>query len=476
MRTKTGVLQEILARQTIQAFNKIELKGDFPEQDAFVADPARYIANQCSRRAGKTNGLAIKFIKTMEKHPKSQSVYLGLTRESAREVMWPVMQEFNDRYALGMTFIESKLTVVHPNGARLVMYGADMKNFIKRLRGRKYPGVAIDEAQDLTTIETLINDVLTPSIADYPDGWIALTGTPGPVPNGYFFEVTQNKRYGYSHHGWTLLQNPHMPDPEAFLKDLLSKREWDRSNPTFRREYLNQWVLDVQSLWVQYNEKACDFDELPAGHVWSYIMGVDIGFRDADAIAIVAWSETCPNTYLIDELITNKQGITELVEQMNQMHKKYKNIHKVVMDEGGLGKKVAEEIRVRHGIAVEPADKLRKQENVELLNDSMRLGKFKAKKGTRFALDSYLVQIDWEKSTPNKIIIKKTPHSDIIDAVLYAFKESYAYSHAPPPPPKPKWGTQEWSKEQEEEMFERERELLLQQQQYDRWASGEGDY
>ncbi len=187
-------------------------------------------------------------------------------------------------------------------------------------------------------------------------------------------------------------------------------------------------------------------------------MGVDIGFKDADAIAILAYSDDCPTTYLVEELITTKQGITELVDQMNNMHKKY-DIIKVVMDEGGLGKKVAEEIRRRHGINVDPADKARKQENVELLNDSLRLGKFKAHKNTRFVQDSYLVQIDWDKTTPNRVVIKKNPHSDIIDSVLYAFKESYGFAHVKKPKG-PVYGSKEWADAQSSEMFERELPFL----------------
>lgn len=201
-------------------------------------------------------------------------------------------------------------------------------------------------------------------------------------------------------------------------------------------------------------------------------MGVDIGFNDADAIAILAWSDTSPETYLVEECITKKQGLTELVDQMNFMHKKY-DISKVVMDEGGLGKKLAEEVRRRHAINVEPADKMRKQENVELLNDSLRLGKFKAKSASRFAQDSYLVQIDWDKSTPNRVVVKKKPHSDIIDAVLYAFKESYAFSHSPSPPPGPKWGTKEWADAQTNEMFEKELEGAQKEQEFEKWQRGE---
>lgn len=455
--SKDTILKEALERQNSSANARpIELSENFPAQNAFIEDKARYIDVQCSRRAGKTNGLAYRFFKTMEKHPKSQCIYLGLTLESAREIMWPVLHEINERYNLNCTFTESKLTMKHPNGATLRLFGADMKNFIKRLKGRKYPGVGIDEAQDFGAhLQSLIDDVLTPSIADYEDGWLALTGTPGPVPQGYFFDVTCNGKYGYSHHAWTIMENPNMPDPNAFLNDLMKRREWTQDNPTLQREWLNKWVLDVESLWVRYNEKINHFDELPKTIQWNYILGVDIGFNDADALAVVAWAEASPVTYLIEEKVTKKQGLTELAQQIQEMQKKY-NIYKMVIDEGGLGKKLAEELRRRFAIPVEPADKARKQENVELLNDSLRTGKFKAKGNSRFAQDSYLVQVDWDKSTPNRIVVKKKPHSDIIDAVLYAFKESYAFTHEPVKPDAPKWGTKEWADQQENSMFEAE--------------------
>ncbi len=112
----------------------------------------------------------------------------------------------------------------------------------------------------------------------------------------------------------------------------------------------------------------------------------------------------------------------------------------MVIDEGGLGKKLAEEMRRQHRIPVHPADKARKQETVAFLNDALRRGLFKAKSASRFAQDSYQIQIDWDKTTPDRIVIKKNPHSDIIDAVIYGFKESPAFSFQAPKP-KPKHGT-----------------------------------
>ncbi len=453
--SKTSALAEAIRRRdTLNNYNKVELKGDFPEQDAFINDLSRYVFAQCSRRSGKTTGLGIRFLKAMERHPKSQCLYLSLTQDSARSILWPVLQELDEKYKIGCVFTESKLEVKHPNGAKLKLMGADLKNFIKRLRGRKYPAVAIDEIQDMGPhVQSLIDDVLVPSIADYADGWLAITGTPGPVPQGYFFDVTNAGKYGYSGHKWTVVQNPHMPNPQAVIDDLKKKNEWTDDNPTLRREWYNQWVLDVDSLWVRYKEETCHFKDLPLNHQWNHILGVDMGYKDADALAVIAWSDTCPETYLIEELVTPKQDITALAEQIKHMQDKYK-ITKTVMDEGGLGKKAAEEMRRRFGLAINPADKVRKQENVELLNDAMRRGKFKAKKDSRFAKDSYLIPIDWAKSTPDKIVIVKSYHSDIIDAVLYAFKESYSYTHTPEAP-KILYGSKRWYLKQEEDMFER---------------------
>lgn len=441
--------KKALAR--VDALDKY-LDPHFPKQNEFVKDKSRFLTAQCSRRAGKSNGLAIRFLHTMETHPGAFCPYIALTRESARNIMWGVMQEQDAKFKVGCEFTESNLTITHPNGARVQLFGADMKNFIRRLKGIKTPGVGIDEAQDFGGhLESLVDDVLSPALTDYRDSWLAITGTPGPVPKGYFYEITAEGKHGFSKHSWTLLDNPYLPDARSFLQELKMKRGWDENHPTLRREWYNQWVLDVESLLIKWNKDKNNYDQLPSGK-WNYILGIDIGFGDSDALAVLSWGESTPNIYLIEEIVTPNQDISALVEQINRVSKLY-DISKIVIDTGGLGKKIAEEIIRRHQIPVQAADKARKMENVALLNDYLRLGKFKAKTDSRFVQDSFQVQIDWEKSTPDKIKVKDSFHSDIIDAVLYAFKESPAYTYQEPVV-KPKYGTKEWADEQVSEMEE----------------------
>jgi hypothetical protein len=465
MISKSLIAKEAAKRGTRKA---LVLDEKFIAQNAFINDTSRFISAQCSRRAGKSNGLAIRFFKTMERHPGSQSIYLALTRESAHDILWQVLIDHDTTYRIGCTFTESKLEMRHPNGATLKLMGADMKNFIKRLKGRKYPGVGIDEAQDFGIhLQSLVDDVLTPAISDYPDGWLAVTGTPGPVPQGYFFDVVHNGKYGYSRHAWTVLENPYMPHAEAFIAQEIERKQWEPNHPTLLREWRNQWVLDVDSLWVRYNESKNHYTNLPPAK-YNYLMGIDLGYNDADALAVIAWSESSPIVYLVEEVLTKKQGLTELVAQIQHLARKY-DVAKMIIDEGGLGKKLAEEMRRQHKIPVHAAEKQRKQETVEFLNDALRTGRFMAPKTSRFVQDSYLVQIDWDKSTPDRIVVKKQPHSDIIDAVLYAFKESPAYAYEAPVKRAEK-GSEAWFKE-ETDMMERAAEEHFKQQEEDEYAN-----
>ncbi|NJM09705.1 MAG: hypothetical protein HC883_02065, partial [Bdellovibrionaceae bacterium] len=225
----------------------------FPKQRAFVEDPGRYLAALCTRRAGKSNGLGFRLYRAALKYPGSISPYIALTRSSAKNIMWPVFREINERYGLGAEMVESTLEIKLPNKSVIALFGADMKNFIERLRGPKYPFAAVDEAQAFRNhIHSLVDDILTPAVSDYPDGAIALTGTPGPVAKGLFHDITEGKSGGYSVHKWSVLDNPYLPNAREFIEDLKKRKGWTEDNPTYLREWRGQWVTDIDALVYKY--------------------------------------------------------------------------------------------------------------------------------------------------------------------------------------------------------------------------------
>lgn len=448
----------------------------FDKQLAFVEDPAAFKVAVCSRRAGKTVSCAAHLIHTCINNKNVTCLYITLSRNNAKKIIWRELLKINEKFKLAGKTDETELSLTFPNGATLYLSGAKDQAEIEKFRGLSMKLVYIDECQSFKEyIKDLIDDIIGPALIDYA-GTLCLIGTPGPVPTGYFHQcAVQNDVW--SKHNWTFWDNPFISETSGKTHQELLDRELKRRGvgahePSIQREWFGRWVLDLSSLILRYDSKVNHFETLPAPiNTYNYILGIDVGYNDADALCVLAWSEKDPCTYLVEEVVAPKQGITELVEQAQLLIKKY-NVYKIVMDMGGLGKKIGEEMVRRHHIPVEAAEKTRKMENIAFLNDALRRGHFRAKETSRFAQDSYLVEIDRDKSTPESIKVSSNFHSDIIDAVLYAFKLSPAYSYEPEKANKPKWGTKEWADQQSTEMFEKELDRLQQENQFKSYYDG----
>lgn len=434
----------------------------FPEQLAFVLDPNPFKVAVCSRRAGKTTACAAHLIHTALNNPDSTNLYITLSSISGKRIIWKEFKKILKSCNIpGVKLNEIELSLTFKNGSVIYIVGAKDSSEIEKFRGMAMKLVYIDECQSFRAyIEELIDDIIGPALMDYA-GSLVLIGTPGPIPVGYFHKCSTDTTNTWSKHKWTFWTNPFIPITSKMTHQQVFEREMKRrgitdfTEPSVRREWFGEWTLDSNSLLIRYDQAKNHFDAVPTLHgKWNYILGVDVGFNDADALAVLAYHDSDPTTYLVDEVVTAKQGLTELVDQIRALQKKW-DISKMVMDMGGLGKKMGEEMIRRHQIPVEAADKTRKMENVEFLNDALRTGKFRAKSDSRFAQDTYLVEIDRDKSTPERIKVSDRFHSDIIDSVLYAFKFSPAYAWQPAPV-KPTVGSKEWQNEQAESMFEAE--------------------
>jgi Phage terminase large subunit len=469
--TKTEVDQFWQRKFNITAFL-------FDKQLAFVQDPAPFKVAVCSRRAGKTVACAAHLVHTAINNPNTTSLYITLTGTSGKRIIWKEFKNLLQRFKLekDAKLNEVELSVTFRNGATIYIVGAGDSAEINKYRGLALKLVYIDECQSFKEyIKDLIDDVIGPALIDYA-GELCLIGTPGPVPAGYFHECAVLSD-SWSKHAWTFWDNPFIPvtskrtHQEVFDREMKRRGITDIMTPSVQREWYGKWVIDDDSLVLHYRENINNYETIPPHQQYNYIMGVDVGFKDADAIAILAWSEVDRFTYLVEEVITTKQDTTALAMQIQALEKKYK-VDKIVMDMGALGKKIGEEFIRRWHIPVEAADKTRKIENLALLDDALRNGMFKAKTKSIFAQDTYKVEKDVDKSTPERTVISSRFHSDIIDSVLYAFKVSPAYTYVKPMD-KPRYGSKEWAEAQHDSMWEHELEGHKQAEAWNKWQNGE---
>lgn len=449
--------REVLAQfleQKIKTKPRFQLEDFlFKEQLALANDPSKFATAVCSVRAGKTIACAADLIYTAITKPGTVGLYITLARSSAKRIVWPELHNINRNYKLEGTPNESDLSFKFSNGSVIYCSGASDATEIEKFRGLSNVALAyLDESQAFRAhIKELVEEILIKRLYD-TNGRLRLIGTPGPIPSGYFHEASQSPKW--SHHAWTLHSNPWIEKKSGCTVAQLIEQDCERKgvtldDPSIQRECFGRWVLDSNSLLLEYRVDKNDFTELPIGN-WNYILGMDFGFDDADSYSVLGWLDNSPNTYLVEEIVAAKQTYDQMAAQFDSLYKKY-SFAKIVADPGGGGKKLIESLKQRYPIPMNPADKLGKIANYGLLNNALRTGRFLARRDSRFAQDCNLLERDKDKSTPEKTIVKG--HSDAVDSALYAFRESPAYAYVPPVQ-KARAGTPEHDKEVEEAFFQ----------------------
>lgn len=454
-----SISKEALRAELQKRKNKLEkpkfIFKDFcfdKQTEFFRGKGVRFRTAVCSRRAGKTVGIAADMIDAALQEGESNLLYITITQQQARAIIWADLIKIIEEYEMECKTDNTRLTIAFPNKSKIYIAGAKDRTEIEKFRGWKLKKCYIDECQSFRSyLKELINDIIIPALRD-KRGQLYLTGTPGPVKAGVFFEYSQSKNWK-SHH-WTAFDNPYMHSPPKLdLEEILTEeriiRGIDESDPSYIRETFGKWVEDKDALVFKFSKAKNIYTDLPTQGDWNYIIGIDIGYNDSDAIAVIGYNTYYKKVYLVDEHVKNKQNITQLVGAINRYKEEYKPI-RMVMDAGALGKKIMEELRMRHGLNIEAADKTRKVEFIELLNDDLRTEKFKTFKSSLFEEDCMLVQ--WDKDSkirnPERPKISDTYHSDICDAVLYAWRECRHYL-SEKPADKPKENSQEFMDELE---------------------------
>lgn len=399
----------------------------FDKQLSFIKDPARYKTAVCSRRSGKSLSCAAHLVSQCTTKKNQKCVYITLTRGTAKKIVWKEIMEIIKSHNLNVETNNTDLTITFLDTNSIIYFsGASKKDEVEKFRGLSLNLVYIDEVQSFKPfISELIDEVLAYTVLDTA-GTIALIGTPGPIPGGFFYETTHS--IGWSNHKWTVFDNPHIKlktglEPAELLRQERERRGISENDPSYLREALGLWIQDSDSLVFKYNPAINNFDKLPDEEL-VYIFGVDLGYNDSDAVAVLGYSRIQKKVFLVEEWVKDKQGITELAEQIKLMINKYKPV-KIKIDAGALGKKISEELIRRHQIPVEASDKHRKLEYIEFLNDDLRTGKFMIKSTSLTASDAML--LTWDIRTKDKRTVSNDFHSDILDAVLYAHREAKHY-------------------------------------------------
>lgn len=411
-------------------------KETFGPQRAFVEDKSVRKLACCSRRAGKSHGLAVALDAAATANPKSIVVYINQARADAEGILWPALTDLNDRYNRGYKFDRSKYDVHLQNGSVIWSRGISSLGEIAKLRGPKYPLVVIDEAQEHVgpTLKYVVDEVLSPATMDY-GGTIIMTGTPNRFSAGMFYEADMGTLPGWSRHHWTVTENPHIPNAEEWLEEERMRRGLSADDSAYLREFRGQWVKDNSTTVFDVNDKLNVIDKFDDDGGWTYILGLDFGSNDSNAFVVVAYNPMRAQAVFVDCYKDGSGSDSMSMAQIEAMicrFEDYYPISTIVGDAGGGGKQVVENMLHMFGRYIQPAEKGKKAANAMSLASDIRSGRVLFDKENTLPLREEMAVLQWD---PKRQAVGKLEYLNglpdhLCDAALYAWRECQHHNRA----------------------------------------------
>lgn len=405
----------------------------FDKQLEWVVDGPPKFCLLCSRRAGKTDGAASWLLDGAEKRPNGLSLYIALSRNNARLIMWRTLERIDRECKLGLWFreIDGQLMVQHPNGHRIWLAGCKDKSEIDKFRGIPLHRVAIDEAASLDPyLSELIDDAIEPTLLDY-QGELCVMGTPGAVPAGTWHDMTAGDHAWPTYH-WTVLDNPHIPHASSWLERQRAKYGWSETDATYQREWLGRWVRDDDALVYHYDAARNATYEAP-GPGARYCLGVDVGHDDATAFVVSANVPGSPVVTIVSATKRPEMTTAERAIRIEQLQREYKP-KRTVIDRGGGGKMIAHDLLTIYGIACEPAEKSGKREAIDNVRGALKSGTLLLRPPGCEAVISEWSVLPWSSDRRDH---HPDYQDDCSDALLYSYRAHHVAYRPEEVPPEP---------------------------------------
>lgn len=457
------------ARDTAERKAAQLLGSLFPAQQSLLLDPHPYKSLRTPRRGGKSYAGAAAATYLQLTKPGANVLILGLTHDSVKKSFWFTLKALWSKFGLTPHTNETALSWTWEDGGRGVLAGAETKEKMERLRGWEMDLVIVDEAKSFSpdNLEYLIQDVLKPALMSR-DGHLWAIGTPGSILDGPFYWATQPDIEDpdgrvhatvnvpgvpmtkfWSAHSWTLLENggngvnedgvPLQWVRALFDKDL---NGWDDQHPTWRREYLGEWVQDDGALvyaflplrasgtvtWEPRPNSPGTFG-LPEGD-WQLLLGVDFGYENPTAFVVMAASQSLRELREVHSEKHSHLVLSDVAETIRRLERRYGGFTVIVCDGGAQGKMIYETLASDYGIHCQAAEKTEKFTYIEAMNSDFHAGRIKLLADSELASEMGALEFDLSLDSKaalarrGKLRENPTQANDLCDAALYLWRRS----------------------------------------------------
>jgi hypothetical protein len=390
-----------------------ELSPDY--QEIWDADN-KVEYHRTGRRKGKSHYLIRrKIAKTLRGREDTVNPYILPTLKSVTLVIWPLMKQIVARHFRDDARISEVMrTIQLPVGGRMVCGGCETKADAKNWFGMAFNECTLDECGNYPddVLVQLADESLEPSLMDF-GGDLVQAGNPGLVLKGRWYDQTKDGARDYDGPLYTgdARSNPFLAmSADAYFESVKRKHRWSDTSPTYRRQYLGEWVEDSEGLVFPFTD-ANMVDALPLRsrlggtlppHQWRYVIGVDVGYVDSTGIAVLASHPLDNREYVVRTEKHPNWLPDQLAHRLKELRQQYGS-GAIVMDTGGMGKVHAMELTRKWGMAVVPAEKRDKASAVRVMRDDIRSERLMVIAADNEPLLSECSVIGWDEDKRNPV-------------------------------------------------------------------------
>ena len=466
--------------------SQIKLTEDQQSALAIIRQGRRHTLAYGGSRSGKTFEIVYIIVLRALMFPQSRHLIYRLRLKDAIESIWletlPKVISLFPGLGERMTANETRHVMTFMNGSEIWVAGVDDTRNADSVLGKEYATIYANEASQIP----------------YMTAWKVRTRLAQRIPGckaREFVDLNPTNRGHWTYKEFILREDPieskqgkrvPVPNPEDYA---VCKLNPDGNKENLDTAYISSLAHAPESMRRRfYLGEYSDDNELqvfsipPEGyyggnmfeewvekvrpHNVRLVAGLDIGFEDADAFAVVAYvpklrQEAGPHDamerlrtgdveplpdrkltekrWLLYEYKARRTGLSELAEAMRSglatVDKRCRDIGisqapQIYGDTGGGGAKMIYDLRNIHKLPVRPAYKRDKLAAIELLQDEIRAGTFMVPADGSFANETEATI--WKKDPDTGEIIReiddKAYHPDMMDAILYSMRAVWVSS------------------------------------------------
>jgi hypothetical protein len=435
-------------------FIRLDIIGRLHAKQRAVVDMVfafvRFIAAECSRRAGKTHlGAAVIILKLLQAKRGQEVVFVAPTLARGKELIWGELERMLDEYGLRpedgwkRTAASGKLRT--PSGAMFRIVGLDNKKQVGKIaRGGNTILLITDETQEFPHLLEALLTAAGPALAQSRGCCLAM-GTPTKNESDYWAKICDGKE-GFQHVHWTLRDNPYLGrDPDELLAEERERHGWTVDHPEYVREYLGKRCRDASNMVLELDPKrnvvsAIDGYEQSATNgrprrvlgPWRFFLGIDFGLGDKTAWVVLAAPSHAHEVYAVHS--EQEAGLTwdEVASRTKALCHRYQP-HGVVGDSASGGAQFIKTFNVRYGreigITARSATKHDKPASIAVMNTELRTGRLRFLAPATSQLVTEASALQWADPERTEILEGSAYPEDLFDALRYAFNDFFAFAH-----------------------------------------------